>query len=183
MISSDAIPQFSDLAASTLIIGSEGDWLAMAELYRQSVHASDWWENDREKPLTVREVRDLHYFAGHTPVGDTKVVCIFQADLLKAEAANALLKILEEPPTYLKLVLFSESQHLLPTLLSRLRVISLQKTALSESEFSKWQIALEKFNLADPHDRERVSKLLYLLPLMHSGIQQNMVREAFSSDK
>lgn len=72
---------------------------------------------------------------GHTPVrsflalrpgeGKRKVVIIGQADLLNTEAANALLKSLEEPPDYAVLVLVSENPAgILPTIRSRCQPVS-----------------------------------------------------------
>lgn len=48
-----------------------------------------------------------------------------QAEKLTTEAQNALLKLLEEPPDYLTLILSSSSTHqFLPTLISRCQIVT-----------------------------------------------------------
>jgi DNA polymerase-3 subunit delta' len=181
-MTTDPFSNSIDFAASTLLVGADSSWMSVKNALKASVHLSDWWENDLEKPLTIKEVRELHHFAEHTPVGETKILAIYHADLLKAEAANALLKLLEEPPAYLKIVLFAESKRLLPTLISRLRVILLDSKGVSSSEFAQWRQLLEGYSLDSSKSRKRVQEILYFMPLMHNGIQQGVVREAFSSN-
>jgi len=49
----------------------------------------------------------------------SRVVIIRDAHLMRAEAANALLKTLEEPPLYAVIILLADEQSLLETILSR----------------------------------------------------------------
>lgn len=70
---------------------------------------------------SIRELRKLLYLKSND-IGK-KIVLIFDAHLLsvgQAESANALLKILEEPPSNTALILVTDKKNqLLPTILSR----------------------------------------------------------------
>ncbi|MBI1882718.1 MAG: hypothetical protein HYS08_00725 [Chlamydiae bacterium] len=71
--------------------------------------------------IRMDEIRELQSQASFKPFeGKVKVEVIEEADCLHPAAANALLKILEEPPQKTFLVLFSQHpEKLLPTLRSR----------------------------------------------------------------
>lgn len=71
--------------------------------------------------ISIDTVRDLgEYVASTTQVALHKAVVLNPADALNVQAANALLKALEEPPSASVIVLVTESAHeLLPTLRSR----------------------------------------------------------------
>lgn len=73
------------------------------------------------KFIRVDATRDAVAFTQFTRSrGDTKVVLIYPADRLNMEAANTLLKTLEEPPGAVRFVLATEAAHaLLPTIRSR----------------------------------------------------------------
>ena len=78
--------------------------------------------------IKVETIRKLTSFLSHTPsMGGWRVAIIDTADHLNRNAANALLKILEEPPRKTTLFLLSASPgHLLPTIRSRCRRIDLR---------------------------------------------------------
>lgn len=73
--------------------------------------------------ILVEQVRDLRLAAHRTPVeGRVKVFLIEDAHRLNPAAANALLKVLEEPPGDVVFVLVTNSpEDLLPTIVSRCR--------------------------------------------------------------
>lgn len=73
--------------------------------------------------IPVDEVRRLRSFLSHSPASGTwRVVIVDQADELNVNAANALLKSLEEPPSgALFLLISSEPGRLLATIRSRCR--------------------------------------------------------------
>lgn len=77
--------------------------------------------------IPVDEVRRLKSFLGHTAGNDAwRVVIVDTADELNVNAANALLKSLEEPPSRaLFLLIASEPSKLLPTIRSRCRRLDL----------------------------------------------------------
>ena len=75
--------------------------------------------------VTVDEVRRLGAFFGLT-AGGRRVVLVDAADDLNPNAANAILKLLEEPPAGATLLLICHSPaRLLPTIRSRCRVLRL----------------------------------------------------------
>ncbi len=77
--------------------------------------------------ITVDEVRKLQPFFGMSAVdGGRRVVIVDAADEMNPSAANALLKMLEEPPKGATLLLIShQPSKLLPTIRSRCRTLSL----------------------------------------------------------
>ena len=77
--------------------------------------------------ITVDEVRRLKSFLGLTAAeGTWRVVIVDTADELNANAANALLKSLEEPPARTIFLLVSSAPgSLLPTIRSRCRTLAL----------------------------------------------------------
>jgi len=81
--------------------------------------------------IPVDEVRRLRSFLGHTSGdGAWRVVIVDSADELNLNAANALLKSLEEPPPRALFVLISaETGGLLPTIRSRCRRLDLAPLA------------------------------------------------------
>ena len=88
------------------------------------------WDPDRKRlktQITVEEVRKLNTFFGlSTTDGGNRVVIVDSADEMNVSAANALLKVLEEPPSRAILLLIShQPARLLPTIRSRCRVLRL----------------------------------------------------------
>jgi DNA polymerase-3 subunit delta' len=92
---------------------------------------SDWAETagfeNRTPIINVRAVRDtiqglqLKAFEGRY-----KIQLIWQPETLRAEGANSLLKILEEPPAKTVFILVSrEPENLLPTLISRMQRVGI----------------------------------------------------------
>jgi DNA polymerase-3 subunit delta' len=77
--------------------------------------------------ITVREVRKLHAFFGLSAAdGGRRVVIVDSVDDMNTQAANALLKMLEEPPANTTLLLLShQPARLLPTIRSRCRTLRL----------------------------------------------------------
>lgn len=77
--------------------------------------------------IKVDETRTVSSFLSMTPAeSDWRVVIIDSADAMNRNAANALLKILEEPPPRSLLILISHNPGvLLPTIRSRCRVLRL----------------------------------------------------------
>lgn len=73
------------------------------------------------KQIKVEQIRDLaDFFALTAHQGGRRVVIIHPAEAMNPNAANALLKNLEEPPPDLLFILVThKSQQLLPTILSR----------------------------------------------------------------
>lgn len=81
--------------------------------------------------LTVDEVRHINAFLhSTTAMGGWRAVIVDSADDMNASAANALLKILEEPPPQTVFFILAHSPRgLLPTLRSRCQTVSLKPLA------------------------------------------------------
>lgn len=72
----------------------------------------------------LRELRKKFYY--QTPTGLTRVVIITNAEKMRLEAANSLLKLLEEPPSPMVVILLTDAiQSILPTIQSRCQKIRL----------------------------------------------------------
>ncbi|EKK20034.1 DNA polymerase III subunit delta' [Fructilactobacillus florum] len=72
----------------------------------------------------IREVR--REFSKSAVEGQQKVFIISEAETMTTEAANSLLKSLEEPPTHVTVFLLTNNYHrLLPTIISRTQVVEL----------------------------------------------------------
>ncbi|MDZ7371932.1 MAG: DNA polymerase III subunit delta' [candidate division KSB1 bacterium] len=83
--------------------------------------------------ISIERIREVRRWAALKPLEGRQVVVIGEADRIKAEAANALLKLLEEPPAELYFLLTSsQPEALLPTIVSRCQQIRLHP--LSEKE-------------------------------------------------
>lgn len=96
-------------------------------------------KKDRERTvITVDQVRSIGHFLHLTPSeGGRRIVIIDPIDDLNSNAANALLKILEEPPENVVLLLISHAPGgLLPTIRSRCRRLDLRP--LSPDAVSTW---------------------------------------------
>ncbi|MCU0893016.1 MAG: DNA polymerase III subunit delta' [Rhodospirillales bacterium] len=80
------------------------------------------------KEIVVDDVRAVGAFLAQTPAeGGWRIVIVDKADALNRNAANALLKVLEEPPEQALLLLISDAPgRLLPTIRSRCRRLALQ---------------------------------------------------------
>ncbi|WP_295720402.1 DNA polymerase III subunit delta', partial [uncultured Halovibrio sp.] len=90
---------------------------------------------DQSRYIRIHQVRALGGFVMESPqVAQRKVAVIERADQLNLNAANALLKTLEEPPadTFL-LVLQREGQPVLPTIRSRCQILRVEAPETAEA--------------------------------------------------
>jgi len=94
-------------------------------------------EQKQNPKITIDQIRDIEHLVIYRPlVGSHKICLIDQADSMTQEAANALLKTLEDPPDHcLFLLISSRPEHLLTTIRSRcitLRFAPLPSTSIDE---------------------------------------------------
>ncbi|MBA5776763.1 DNA polymerase III subunit delta' [Stappia sp. F7233] len=156
---SDAVAQAKDLSVEPqspvsrkIAAGSHPDLLHLRRPYDDK---RDRFKSD----LPVDEVRRTVSFFGSTAAGGNWRVCIVDAaDDMNLSAANALLKILEEPPPRsVFLVLSHAPGRLLPTIRSRCRQLLLRP--LSGVEMGEGIAhALPGLDLSND-DLERISRL------------------------
>lgn len=90
-----------------------------------------------KQSISIESVRDLQQFAKLKVPSEGKsisrIAIIEQAELLTIEAQNALLKLLEEPPIDTVLILAAANdQSLLPTIRSRVQIITIQEPQADE---------------------------------------------------
>jgi len=95
---------------------------------RRTLHAK---EARIQNEITIDDVRGLSEFMHMTPsMGDWRVAIVDAADEMNRNAANAMLKILEEPPPNAVLLIVAHAPgRLLPTIRSRCRRLALQPLA------------------------------------------------------
>ena len=89
---------------------------------------------DGKERIGIGQVREIIRQAQYAPVQAPFKICLVpKAEALTVEAANALLKILEEPPRGLRFLLFAEHpSDLLPTIVSRSRLIRMPLASVHE---------------------------------------------------
>jgi DNA polymerase III subunit delta' len=117
-------PVFRRVAA-----GSHTDMLVIEPLH-------DPKKDEKNQIIPVEQVRAIGEFLSLTPgESERRVVLIDPADALNNNSANAILKILEEPPPQAVIILISHnSGRLLPTIRSRCRLLKLKP--LEDEQFS-----------------------------------------------
>ena len=95
--------------------------------------------------IGIDDIRGLQRLANLPPYeGKCKVFIIDEAEYLSTEAANSLLKILEEPPPKVVwLLLAAEERHLLPTIISRCQRLELKPTPSKQIQ----QILTDSYNV------------------------------------
>jgi len=102
--------------------------------------------------ISIDTIRELQHLANLPPYeGKYKVFIINDAEYLSIEAANCLLKILEEPPpTVIWLLLASEENRLLPTVISRCQRLEFKLLPMKQIQgilVDQYDIAPNKANL------------------------------------
>lgn len=82
----------------------------------------------------ISSIRDMRKDAYILPnEGDRKVYILENAHDMTAQAQNALLKLLEEPPAYVSIFLLTKRREMmLDTVISRCQIITLQDTSVNE---------------------------------------------------
>ncbi len=114
-LASGVHPDFRALSPIT-----EDDSEAQSEESGKKTKASAWISIDQ-----VRELHDFIHVSSHR--GGRKVILVCPAETLNVNAANALLKNLEEPPALTHFILISHRPHRLPrTIISRCRQLNLR---------------------------------------------------------
>ena len=134
----------------------------IAKLVEAGSHPDLRWlerlENEKTgnlaRNITVEQVRSLGELFDLTPaLSPWRVVAIDSIDDLEKSAANALLKMLEEPPANCLFLLVSHAPgRLLPTIRSRCRRLDFQ--ALSDDALTS--ILSHHVDLGNPREREEV---------------------------
>jgi DNA polymerase-3 subunit delta' len=106
--------------------------------------------------ISIDDIRELQHLANLPPYeGKCKVFIIEDAEYLSTEAANSLLKVLEEPPPKVTwLLLAADEQRLLPTVASRCQRLELKPIPLEQTQ----KILTDSYNV----DLSKVKLLAHL---------------------
>ncbi len=98
--------------------------------------------------IVAKDVRSLHNFLALSSTdGGRRAVIIDSADEMNVQAANALLKMLEEPPARTTIFLIShQPSGLLPTIRSRCRELRLPPLSAEDMETALAQAGIEQGN-------------------------------------
>lgn len=119
---------------------------------REKVHLDLLFLDGRDQSIKVAEIREVRQKVGEPPRGPGwRVVLLTEAQSLTVEAANALLKSMEEPrPGNCFLLLAPQRERLLPTLVSRAWTLTLawpgdSATPSGSDEALEWLNALDSF--------------------------------------
>ncbi|PJA20289.1 hypothetical protein CO100_02395 [Candidatus Berkelbacteria bacterium CG_4_9_14_3_um_filter_33_5] len=96
-----------------------------------------------ERNITIKDIRGLEKWAQIYPSGKRKLA-IIDYEKLSLPASHAFLKLLEEPPEYLKLILIcSDRKQVLATIRSRCQFYSVdnlkQINLINFGEFGDWE--------------------------------------------
>lgn len=118
--------------------------------------------NVYEKAMGIEDVRNIQKAILLKPFrGKTKAVVIDTYEDITLEAQNALLKILEEPPSNTIIIITTASkEYFLPTIISRCKVIILQEKEikLNESDLSIFKRALNILLNGKTGDKLRIAQ-------------------------
>lgn len=90
----------------------------------KGIHSETIEFRDDGEQLGIEPIRDLVFRLNLTPSSPYKIVIIERAERMTTEAANCLLKTLEEPPPQTLFILTTDNiREMLPTVISRSRVL------------------------------------------------------------
>lgn len=154
-----------------LFLAPSAEWRVIADACAELVHPADFWapENLTNVP-SVQLAQELRRFVQVSAVGEKgRMVIIPQADRLLREAANTLLKTLEEPPPGVHLILLAEKDGVLPTIRSRVQMVVVSKGASQ----TPWKSVLTSYSIENPDDRQLLRDTLSLVPSVHQGIRSD----------
>ncbi|MBK8498587.1 MAG: DNA polymerase III subunit gamma/tau [Flavobacteriales bacterium] len=109
-------------------------------------HSLSIFELDAASNNSVDDIRNLILQVSIAPqVGSKKVYIIDEVHMLSAQAFNAFLKTLEEPPPYAIFILATTEKHkIIPTILSRCQVFDFRRIQLADITKHLASIALKE---------------------------------------
>lgn len=102
--------------------------------------------------LKVDQIRDLQHSLVLAPIGaNLRIALLLRFEEANPNAANALLKTLEEPPSRVVIMLTAESaERLMPTIVSRCEILRLRPLPISDVKLgliTKWDIPKKEADL------------------------------------
>jgi DNA polymerase III delta prime subunit len=154
-------------------------------------------KKSKKGAITIGAMREFIKKISLTPVGPVRLGIIESAESMTGEAANALLKTLEEPPRKALLALFSKNAKLLPTIKSRCREVEIAEAGdkietdpeiekLLKESFSKQSKFVEE-EIKNNGGDELLGKLIVAAALRvrqkKDGSSAKLAKEAFKTKK
>lgn len=147
-----------------------------------------------EGEIKIESIREMQRWLSIPPLETSKkIVIIDQAHHLNNACSNALLKTLEEPPSYALLILTTNSvSRILPTIRSRLFCIQFADAEKIDSEEKKeWADNLQSLLLKKTYSDKEIfmfteqfsdqrDDLVYLFNLIHQTIRDRMLAAELS---
>lgn len=133
-----------------------GDCPSCLRIERNSYPDVSWIEpSGKSRQIGIDDIRQLRHDISLKSTGGGKVCIISEADCMTAEASNALLKTLEEPPENSFLILIASSlEHLFSTVTSRcqmMRFLPLQANMVEEEVCKEEKVkVLDILDMASP---------------------------------
>lgn len=161
----------------TLHIGPRDNWPESINKIVSNYNLADVWRcENATKPLTMLEAKNIQRFASTSPVAKQKVIILEGLEQYRVDVLNTFLKLFEEPPNYLEIELFSENEHILPTIKSRVQRLKYLADFANIKEEDVWQRAFSDYK---KKPIERTESLLYLSALSHSQVNQEKLLESY----
>jgi DNA polymerase III delta prime subunit len=138
-----------------------------------------------KKSIGIEEVREIGKFLKILPISHTqKIVLIREASTLTPEAQNSLLKNLEEPPEYARIILETESREkFLPTIVSRCQIIESEQTSESDVvSINFWEMNLnDRFEWAEKTSKLEKEDIIKILNLILLDIKKSLEKPSKES--
>lgn len=179
---------------SYLILGSSGKRQEQLAVlfhnlnFKASISSPDFFiiENSKistsgkQSGISIDEIRNLKKHIFQKPVSAPfKIVIIKDAHNLTPEAQNAILKILEEPPSHAVIILEAENEfQLLPTILSRVVKIKSAPEILKAEESS----FIERSVLNNLLNLQKIEKPLSFLDSQIIVLHKKLLRSVETGD-
>lgn len=99
-----------------------------------------------EEKIKIEDIRECRAWLSYKPYGEKRIVIVNQAETITTQAGNAFLKTLEEPPENTLIIMVTTNLHsLLPTIISRCRIVRFNRLSYSDVE----NIAIKEYNLGE----------------------------------
>lgn len=139
----------------------------LADFFTQEkLQAFDIVRVKEEGAIGIDHIRTIQKALFLKPLGDKKAIVIYNAQNATLQAQNALLKMLEEPPSHTIIILTAaKKESLIPTIQSRCQIIELAKEEENDAtlvpELQSLSIA-EKLVLAEKVGKSKDTALLWV---------------------
>jgi len=177
------------LPQTSVLIGPAARWPALVVELTGQVNSTDLWQTkDLHQSLSMSEMPSIQQFAAQTPFAGQKLLLLPDPTVWSMETANALLKLLEEPPGYLTIVFFAQTTQFLPTIRSRSLPLFLSgRSATLEGRDTvaaeDWGNFFRQAAQKTAAERDFAKEAFYLQSLLHQGHRQKVVLEALQETK